>query len=211
MPSDAFLDAMTETMTPQAAARVLTDAAGFERALERRTAGLTMMTWGIVSSAMFAAYGLASVLGAAGSPSAAWIYGTLWIPWVGAGLLTTMALWRSAALSSPHPMVDDSRSFLLRGLGLTAAITLVFSVARPEGPMFPLALMGAMYALVAAVNLFRSHPEDRRFAFAGGIILLMLAAAFGLTGAPIDVTGTVSIAAPLVVLVGLGFWQTMRG
>lgn len=203
---------MTETMTPHEAARLLTDAAGFERALERRTEGLTMMVWGLVSSAMFATYGLAAVLGATESAYVGWIFGTLWIPWVGAGLLVTFALWRSAALSRPRAMVDeDTKAYWVRSIGLTLAITLFFSIFHPGGPTFPLAVLGAAWALVAAFNLFRSHPEERRFAFAAGAILFATGIALWITRAPIEVAGTVSMAAPLVVLLGLGFWQTLRG
>lgn len=107
--------------------------------------------------------------------------------------------------------MEDARAYWLRTLGLVLAISLVFSFVRPDGPTLPLAILGAAWALVAAVNLFRSHPEERRLAFAAGVIVLLVAIVLVVTRAPIEVSGTVSIAAPLLVLGGLGYWQTLRG
>lgn len=198
---------MTETLTPHEAARVLTDAAGFERALERRTAGLTMMTWGLAASAIFLAYALADVLGAT-SPV---VFGTLWMPWVAFGVAMTFALWRSAALSATRPAQDATRGAWWRTFAFIAGVTLVFAFARPEGPTLPLAILGAAYVLVAAIDLFRAHPEERGLTAAAGAALVAVAGILTLTGAPIEVSGSVSILAPLVILGGLGLYQTMRG
>jgi hypothetical protein len=207
MPREALYGSMSDTLTPREAAGLLQNAATYERALERRAEGLTMMTWGLVNSALFVFYGFLDLLDAP-----AWAFATGWLPWVLVGLLMTFALWRSAALSRARPLVDEpTGGFWLRAVGLTLAIALVFSLVRPDGPALPLAILGAVYAAVAALNLFRSHAEERRLAFGAGLALLALGAGLGLASAPIELAGSVAIAAPLAILGGLGLWQTLRG
>lgn len=207
MSSDAMADPMNETMTPSQAARVLTDAAGFERALARRTHGLTLMTWGIVSSGMFVSYGFASLL------AAAWyVHATLWLPWVFLGVLTTSALWRSAALSRPEVSTDwADRRHWLRMFVVGVGFTLVFAIARPDGPTLPLALLGAAYCVFGVFNVFHAGAPERREKFLAGALMLATAGALALTGAPIEVSGMVSIATPAIVLCSIGFYETLSG
>lgn len=207
MSSDAIADAMNETLTPQGAARILTDAAGFERSLARRTHGLTFMVWGIASSGMFCSYGFASVLDAVW-----WVYATLWVPWVVLGVLTTFALWRSAALSAPESGNDwtDKRHWIrvtLIGLGISA----VFMIARPDGPTLPLALMGAAYCVFALFNAFQAHPPERRDTLLAGVLMLGIAAVLAVTRSPIEVTGIVALAAPAAILCSIGFYEALSG
>lgn len=198
---------MTETMTPKAAARVLADAAGYEEAIERRTEGVTMSLWGIVSSAMFVAYGFADVVGAR-----AWVFAILWVPWVALGILTTHALWRSVHLARERPIVDeDARVYWTRSLAVAFGITVVMWFVHPTGPMYPLGLTGAAYLILGTLNLFRSGPRHRRMYLWAGAILLALSLAFGLSKAPIEVTGMVGIASPALVLCGFGLWTALRG
>jgi hypothetical protein len=207
MPSDAFADPMNETMTPQQAARVLTDAAGFERSLARRTHGLTLMMWGLASSGMFVSYGFAAVV------DATWfVYAFLWAPWVFLGILTTGALWRSAALARPDAGLQwrDRREWtrvLLVGLGISA----IFFLTQPDGPVLPLALLGAAYLVFALFNVFRSNPHERRDNAIAGALMLAIAGALAITRAPIEVSGLVSFATPALVLCGIGFYETLSG
>ena len=207
MSSDAIADAMNETLTPQGAARILTDAAGFERSLARRTHGLTLMAWGIVSTGMFVSYGFAALL------DAAWyVFATLWAPWVALGVLTTSALWRSAALSAPESGSDwTDRGHWMRMFVVGVGFTIVFAIARPDGPTLPLALLGAAYCVFGAFNVFHSHAQERRETFAAGALMLGAAAVLAITRAPIEVSGLVAIATPALVLCGIGFYQTLSG
>lgn len=207
MPSAVIPEPMSETMTPRAAAQVLQDAAGFERALARRTHGLTLMAWGMVSSGMFVSYGFASLLDAVW-----WVFATLWMPWVFLGILMTFALWRSAALSRPEASTDWTdrkhwRRMLLVGVGFT----LVFAIARPDGPTLPLALLGAAYCVFGVFNVFHAQAAERREKFMAGALMLATAAALALARAPIEVSGTVSIVAPAAILCGIGFYETITG
>lgn len=47
---------VTETLTPQEAARVLADAHSYEHGLQQRTEGLTHMVWGIAGPGIFLTY-----------------------------------------------------------------------------------------------------------------------------------------------------------
>ena len=207
MSSDAMADPMNETMTPTQAVRLLTDAAGFERALARRTHGLTMMAWGISGSGMFVSYGFAALLGAV------WfVHATLWIPWVALGLLMTFALWRSAALSRTEPGADwGQRSQWIRSLLVGLAFSVVFAIARPEGPTLPLALLGAAYLVFGLFNVFKSGAPERRDLFVAGALMLAIAGVLAVTGAPIEVSGLVCIVAPAAVLCSIGFYETLTG
>lgn len=207
MPPETLPGAMNETMTPREAARVLTDAAGFERALARRTHGLTLMGWGVVSSGMFVSYGFASLL------DAAWyVFATLWMPWVLLGVLMTSALWRSAALSAPERGAAwTDRKQWTRMFVIGTSFTIVFGVAQPDGPTLPLGLLGAAYCLFGIVNAFRAPAPERRETFVAGALMLAAAIALALTKAPIEVSGLVAMAMPAVALCGIGFYQTMTG
>lgn len=200
-------DAMNDTMTPQAAARVLADAAGFERSLARRTHGLTFMVWGIASSGMFVSYGFAAVMDAVW-----WVFAFLWMPWVFLGVITTSALWRSAALARPDVGIKwaDRREWtrvLLVGLGVSA----VFFLAQPDGPVLPLALLGATYCVFGAFNVFRAHAVERRDTILAGVLMLAVAGALALTGAPIEVSGTVCFVAPAAILCSIGLYEAYTG
>ena len=100
-------DAMTETLTPQDAARTIAKARSWEAALEGRTAGLTWMIWGIVSPAIFVTYGFAATLATLAGAQPGWWMGLLWMPWVAMGIVATVALWKTAGLAAPQ--LDDPR------------------------------------------------------------------------------------------------------
>lgn len=207
MTSEAIPNAMSEKLTPGRAADLLNDAASFQDAIERRTEGITLALWGIVSSAIFVTYGFASVLDAT-----EWVFAILWTPWVFLGILTTHALWRSVALARDRPMIDEpARNYWFRSLAIAFSITAIFVFIHPDGPLFPLGILGAAYLVLGALNLFRSGPRHRRMYLVAGAILLALAVGFGLAGAPIAITGTVSIVAPALVLCSLGLWSALRG
>lgn len=207
MPSESISAEMTETLTPEAAARVLTDAAGFERSLARRTHGLTLMTWGLVMSGMFVSYGFAAV-----TDATAWVLSTLWIPWVSLGILTTSALWRSAALSLPSEGVEwgDRREWI-RATIVGLAISVVFGIAQPDGPVLPLGLLGAAYLVFGAFNVFRTPARERKEVLLAGALMLGVAGALAATRAPIEVSGLASFATPAAVLCAIGFYETLTG
>jgi len=206
MPPRGFWGPMTETLTPRAAADLLTDAAGFERSLARRTHGLTLMTWGLASSGMFVSYGFADLL------DASWgVFATLWLPWTILGILTTAALWRSAALSAPRGVEWHDRREWTRVLVVGVAITIVFWAVRPDGPVLPLGLLGATYLVFGAFNVFRAYPPERRDTFIAGALMLGAAAALAIARAPIEVSGLVAIVTPAAVLWTLGFRETLTG
>ena len=112
-----------ETLSHSDAARILSRASAYEGALRQRTEGITLMVWGIVTSALFVTYGFASLLDAAEAA-----YALLWLPWVALGTVTSAALWRSAALSSAEPIFHRPSGWLLRVVLLSLAIGIVFAV-----------------------------------------------------------------------------------
>lgn len=205
MPSDAFADPMNETLTPQAAARVLSDAAGFEESLQQRTEGITAMIWSAVGPGIYLSYAYA---GAAGRMPD-WGWALLWIPWVFAGSLVTYALWRSAALSMPNtrdPLTPVG--YLWRFLLLTLLVSVVFAFWDPDHYGAPLLVIGGMYLVMAAFNPYHMSMRGRWVAGASGVGFLLIggvALSLPETGIGFVVAVTLSGLVPLL----FGFWQTI--
>lgn len=210
MPSDAMVDAvdpMSETLTPHEAARVLARASTYEDALVQRTEGLTQMVWGLCTSALFLTYGFGSLLDAPG-----WAYGLLWIPWIAAGMIFTLALWRSAALShAGGGLFDRPQGIVVRFWIVTAVFSAIFLFLQPDGPVVPLAIVGGVWTLMAIANVYQASPLGRRLWAATGMSLVVGAALLAAFRAPIQVSGLVSIVLPGLVPMALGLYQTLRG
>lgn len=205
MSSEAFSDAMTETMTPQAAARVLTDAAGYEASLQQRTEGITAMIWSAVGPGIYLTYAYAGI-----RPSFPdWGYALLWIPWILAGTLITFTLWRSAALAMPH--VREPRSawgYLWRLLAITLAMSVVFAFWDPDHYGAPLLVIGVMYLVMAIWNPYRMSRRGRGVASVAGISFLLIAAlAMMLPETGVGFTLVVLLSGLIPLL--SGFWQAM--
>ena len=205
MPSDAFQDAMNETLTPRAAARVLTDAAGFEASLQQRTEGITAMVWGAVGPGIYLSYGYAERVDA--FPD--WGWAVLWIPWILASTLITFALWRSAALTAPtmHDPITPL-GYLWRFTLITLAVSVVFAFWDPDHYGGPLLVIGAMYLVLGGLNPYGMSRRGRAVALVSGVAFLLIAAvALSLpeTGLGFTLTVLVSGFTPVIA----GFWQTM--
>lgn len=200
------VETMTEAMTAREAARALVDASRYEGALAERTAGITWMVWGIATPGVFMTYAFASVLGGSG-----WWMSVLWIPWILMAVVTTVSLWRSAALAAPALASDATPWFWLRFLGFSGAIWLVFILLEPRGPEVPLIIVGAMWAGMGIVNLWQGSTMGRIVAVAAGAPLVVAGVLLAALDAPIEISGTIafvlSAAAPFLA----GLYQTLRG
>jgi len=194
---------MNETMTPTEAARVLADASRYEDALVQRTEGLTVMVWGFVTPAIFLTYAAFSA-----SPLAP----VLWVPWVGAGAVTTYLVWRSAALSTPAPSWErPGWSLFARWLGFVALMTAAFFVFRPQTAAGPLVIVGLMWSAMAGLDLWRTSPRGRvAWAACGGALLVAGAALLALRASDASALGVAVLVTALAPLVAGGH-QTLRG
>lgn len=204
-------DAMTETLTPQEAARVLSRAQSWEAALETRTAGLTWMIWGLVSPAIFVTYGFAATLVTLEGARPGWWMGLLWMPWVAMGIVATVFLWKTAALAAPR--FDDpaeGRRILWTMLALGGALSLALAILKPDSGILPLGGLGLMWLLAGAVNAFRGTREHRVVTMVVGLTLLATALVLAATRAPVDVHGFVSILASAAAPFGAGLWLVLR-
>lgn len=199
-------ETMTDTLTPDEAARMLTQASRYEDALLRRTEGITWMIWGLATPGIFVTYAFASVLAGAG-----WWMALLWIPWVAAGVLATAALWRSAALSSPRLRAAQAPGAWVRGALWVAAVSALFHVLRPDGPEIPLLLVGAMWAGMGILDVWRSSATARIGALVAGLPLVVAGAALAAFDAPIEVSGTLGMVLPGVLPFAVGLWLALRG
>lgn len=195
---------MNETLSPADAARVLTDASRYEHDLRQRTEGLTVMVWGLATPAIFLTYYLANVLEAP-----AWALATLWIPWVAIANLLTIALYRSAVLTSRSDESAFDKGDLGAILFASAAIATVMLVLRPTEWVTPLFVLAGLWAGFALLNPFGISRRGRIMSlvtaggFALGATITLLAFPTSPAG-PIAATAFSGLA-PLAV----GLYQTL--
>lgn len=200
-------DTVDATLTPAEAARAVAQASRWEDSLIQRTEGLTAMIWGLVTPAIFVTYNLASLLD---PPD--WAYLFWWLPWAIAGNLATFALWRSAALTSPH--LEGEQSWLRSLIAASAvglAFLLAFIVLTPTQDAIGLVVVGAGWLILGFVNPFhQSRRGCRVMGFSGAAILasgLILAALTPAAGVGL----IVAIATTGILPLTGGLWQTIQG
>lgn len=200
---------MTETadMTPLEAARVLSAARDYESDLRTRTNGLTWMIWGLVTPGLFLTYAFAAV---AGVPPG-WWWSVLWVPWVGAGILTSSALWRSAALTMPSLRTLGWRAFAVRFVLITAAYTALFFVAPIRGPEGGLLVVGLTWVAMSFLGYMRASRHGMLVALVAGGATAAVGLALLALKLPIEVGGTIAFFAAGAIPLSAGFYQTMRG
>lgn len=105
------------------ATRVLAELQAHEPRLERRLGGTTIMVWGLVSAAIFLAYGVTEPLLAGAQQMA---LAVLWAPFVLAGAVITHQLWKQHALrfggdnTTGKDTLAITAAFLVLGAGLFA-------------------------------------------------------------------------------------------
>ena len=207
---------MSETgFSVRQAADVLTEATRYEEALRQRTEGLTWMIWGIVTPSIWLTYGL---VGASLDTMPAWT-ALLWMPWVYVGVVTTVVLWRSAALAAPR-IVDGGQKGWVVGLAWFAVTSLMWwllerGVPSLNAAVIPLFVISAAWTLFGVIDLNRTSATGRRVSIAIGAATLVAAGVVAFlapgTSDAAYMTATVGsvIATSVFPLVG-GFWQAMR-
>lgn len=212
MPPDAPSGAMSETLTPQEAARALTKAQSWEDALHARTAGLTWMVWGLATPATFLTYAFVAVLAdLEGFDPPWWVWNVLWMPWVAAGVTATVALWKSAALALPHlDAPGDRRKAMLSGFGSSLLLFVAFLLLQPDSAIVPLGAIGAMWFLMAFTRSWSAVRNGRAVGLAVGGTLLASAALMAVLRVPVEVSGTLSILISGVVPFAAGLWHLAR-
>ena len=212
MPSEAHADAMSETLTPQDAVRALSKAQSWEDALHGRTAGLTWLVWALATPATFLTYAFVAVLAdLQGTDAPWWLWNLLWMPWVGMGVVATVALWRSAALAVPHlDSPRDRRAAMLGGFACSGLLFAAFLLLRPDSAIVPLGAIGAMWLLMALANVWRTGTEGRVVGAAVGGALLASAALMALLRLPVEASGTLSIVLSAVFPFAAGLWHLAR-
>ncbi len=89
-----------ETLEPREALATISDTVQLEQALRSRTEGVTWMIWGLVFAGYELSFDAAAWL-VRPDPFPALVGWVMWLPWVLAGTLVTIALWRTAAVSAP--------------------------------------------------------------------------------------------------------------
>lgn len=209
--------------TPERAIRVLSELQSFERRLNRRTAGVLWMVWGLVLAALILSY--ETVIGHmidVKAPKTLFnvVPSVLWLPWIVLGIFMTGSLRRAQALQAS---LRPAWSRIWRNAGAVVGTVILGQVVLGAlffglGVSFEFSpFMASMAgAVVAALALFHRRDEAWFPAEAGAVGLLLFAAGFAisaLSGPGFDSTIT-SLLACVAILVGffsLGFYQTIRG
>lgn len=205
-------DAMNETLTPQEAVRALAKAHDWEAALHGRTQGLTWMVWGLATPATFLTYSFAAVLAEVdGATVPAWVWNVLWVPWILAGVIATVALWRAAALAVPGlETPGERRRATIGGFVASGVIFTAFLLLQPDSAVLPLAVIGAMWMLMASANVWNADLHGRIVGLVVGGILIASAGAMALARIDVASSSVLSIAVSGIVPFAAGLWHIWR-
>jgi hypothetical protein len=172
-------------MSPLEAARVIHDAKSWDAILRQRTEGLTWMMWGFVACAMFLSYEFA-----AREHAPTWIWPTLWIPWVLAGNVFNVVLWRTAAVARPGLVARGSMGrYALMILVFVAIFTLEFVVFHPDSWVLPMFFAAIAWSGMGLMIPSMS-PRGKLTSFCIGLATLLGATALTLAH-PTEPTGGV--------------------
>lgn len=213
------------TLDAQDALATISETVQLEHALRSRTEGITWMIWGLI----WVGYELSFDAWAwiirpePFDPLVGWL---MWVPWVLAGTLITVALWRTAAVSVPE--LEDRRP---AGWLVTAAWVLFVGVAwqgsfllivEPLGlPGTPETLgsivIGLAWLLFGVLNPFGVTDRGRHVAEVIGLVMIVSGVVVGgmLPHEPSAYTNKIATltVVPIGGLVPLlaGYWQATRG
>lgn len=203
----------------------ISEAVKLEQALRSRTEGITWMVWGLI----WVGYELSFDAWAwitRPAPFDATVGWVMWVPWVLAGTLVTIALWRTAAVSVPA--LEDRKP---AGWLVTAAWVLFVGVAwqgsfllivEPLGlPGTPETLgsivVGLAWVLFGVLNPFGVTDRGRHVAEVIGLVMIVTGVVVG-GMLPHEASAyTNKIATLTVVPIGglvpllAGYWQATRG
>lgn len=219
-------------LTPLQALEEVRGALRVEESLRSRTEGLTWIVWGLVSAATFLTFEAVTSLYYGNTPfaqdvpyeeqRAPWWTGGLWVPWLLIGILTTYALWRSAALASPAVAERGPRHLVVL-VGWVAAVAAGWTLALLALPdanvsTFPVLGLGTAWIFLGALNLYRGSRRGRLVATAIGAAIFLLGFVMAATVSPhasVDRSAAVvglfgAVVTGLVPFAG-GLWQTLRG
>lgn len=161
-----------------------------EPLLRVRTEGLTTMTWGLITAAIFLSYQV--IHASAGHEGNMWL-GFLWVPWVAAGVAATIVLWRTAHLSDRAGL----RRGLSGGLPFLAVFLVVFAGAllaylvigdlgRLHEPGYITLVLGVAAATLAVSPVPRSSTPTRIVHLAAGILAVAGALLVAFLVRPLD-------------------------
>lgn len=198
---------MTNHLSAQDAARLIHDASLYEDALARRTEGVTWMMWGLVTPAIFLTYAYAEAAQLPGG----WWWHLLWTPWVFAGVVTTMTLWRSAALERPALRHDGGIPYVVRVGAFVLIVAAAMAFFPQDAPAQPLVVLGLAWAAMGLLNVMCMSAFGRGLALAAGLS----AASAGIALAAFDAGATASLLVATAVTAALplagGLYQSLRG
>lgn len=195
---------MSETMTPEQAARAFVEASRWQSTLAARTEGLGFLVWALVTPGLIATMGF---VGVAGFPW--WGQLAAWPPWVIGGLLVTHALWRTARITRPDIEPPSPMSYAAR-VGVIVALVLVLHfVIQPTSMAWPLGMIGAAWMAVGTLNR-RLTSGGRHASLAVGAAIAASAVGLAFAGAPhLAGMAWAAVATGVAPLVA-GLYQTYR-
>lgn len=148
-----------EPLTVRGALQTITKLEGLEQGLFQRTEGITNIVWGLVVAGMFFAY---QALGSAFPETGSYWGPVLWIPWIAAGVFSTIVVWRSAhlAVNQPFDKTDGRREGLVyMGVFITVMFLgfIVFGIFLADDGLRlrePGYMMGLMSLAIIIVTFF---------------------------------------------------------
>lgn len=210
-----------DPLSVQAALDAIEQASGFTEPLRRRTEGVTIAWWGLITATIVLSNGILDDVYRF-HHAGGWKFlasSMNWLPWAGLGVAGTHAIWRVAELSVRRPEPGLRRSWkvmLLWGLGmigLVLGLALVVPVAQAG---VAIAVVGAIWLTVGELDLYKATPVGRRTLLVVGALILVAGATYGAATASDNALGWRYFTPVATLTVGLipvvaGLWQSLRG
>ncbi len=137
------------------AARTLSELEDAEELLSQRTGGITTMVWGIISAAIFLAYGVVETI-----LEVQWVFAVVWVPFVVAGAIVTKHMWRQNAVVLGRPETAGVKGTAITTLGFLGLGAILFVGSRAMGIAWDMdGIMTTVNGLMAGIIgvLLRRH------------------------------------------------------
>lgn len=216
MPDEPDRGTADAAMSTEEALNRMAEVTELTRGLRTRTEGLTLVLWGICMAASYLTLGAPFLYGGPRHrPDEHMFLITRAAPlvWFLIALVTTLGLWRSAALSIKTGLTTPKLlTFFLGWIGLFIVTTVAFTFIEGGSPRaWHLAGWGIVIGLFALLNPLGFTPQGRVASGIAGLVILTLAGygyAAGLFGPQGQLLTGAGLGAPLLAA---GLYLLFRG
>lgn len=165
------------------AVRTIDRATAFAEPVRRRSEGVTIALWGLITACVILTSAVADDIYGA-FHAGFWgrvVSSTLWIPWALIGVLGTLAIWRVAEVSSGQPVPGRRRSpGAILGVFAILCATVILVVMMPIAAAgLAVSFIGILWLAVGALDIYKATPAGRTTLVGVGGTLIVAGAIYG--------------------------------